>query len=556
MRNTTALLLSLLLLSCQPSSDFFDVVILNGRIVDGTGNPWYVGDVGIRADRITAIGKLSGKPAKRTIDAAGKIVAPGFIDMLGQSELTLLVDGRAMSKISQGITTEVTGEGNSAAPVNERILDDTKAIREKYNLNVDWTDFDGYFRRLEQSNSAINLATFVGATQVRRYVVGLDDRPTTQEELEEMKLLIRRAMEHGALGLSTSLIYAPATFAKTEELIELAKVAAEYGGIYASHIRDEGNKETEALYEAADIGRAAKIPVEIWHLKVAGKQNWGKMVSVVRLIEQHRSQGIDMTANVYPYPASGTRLSSRIPVWAHDGGVNKLLERLTDPPTRKKIREEVLGMKPGTDNSFAATGPEGILIAGVGKPELKEYEGKRLSEIARSAKKHPVDAMIDLLIADSARTSAIFFSMNEEDVRMAMAQSWVSFCTDGGQRAADGPLSEGKPHPRAYGSFPRILGNYVREIKLFALEDAVRKMTSLPAQRVGLKERGLLKPSFFADIVIFDATTVTDKATFEQPHQYSEGINVVLVNGQPVWEDGKFAGNYPGRVLRGPGYRK
>ncbi len=556
MRNFLVLTALVLVASCQPSSDLYDVLIVNGKIVDGTGNPWYYGDIGIRGEKVVAVGKLAGKHAKRVIDASGKIVSPGFIDMLGQSELTLLVDGRAMSKISQGITTEVTGEGNSAAPVNERILQDMKAFREKYSLVVDWTDLDGYFHRLETSKSAINLATFVGATQVRRYVVGLDDRAPTEVELAQMKELVRQAMMQGALGLSTSLIYAPAAFAKIDELIELAKVAAEFGGIYISHIRDEGNKEVEAIYEAADIARGAKLPVEIWHLKVAGKQNWGKMVSIVRLIEQHRQQGIDMTANIYPYPASGTSLSSRIPVWAHDGGVEKLLARLQDPATRKKIRDEVLGMAPGTDNAFAATGPEGILIAGINNPELKHYEGKRLNEIARSMKKHPVDMMIDLIVADSARTSAIFFSMNEEDVQMAMAQPWVSFCTDGGQQALDGPLTEGKPHPRAYGSFPRILGKYVGEQKLLPLEEAIRKMTSLPAQRAGLKERGLLKEGFYADVVVFDPTVVKDKATFEIPHQYSEGIEVVLVNGQPVWQEGKFAGNYPGKALRGPGYKR
>jgi len=466
------------------------------------------------------------------------------------------VDGRAMSKISQGVTTEITGEGGSAAPMNERTIAGMKSWMDRYNKRIDWTDFEGYFRTLEKSKTAINLATFVGATQVREHVVGLDDRAPTAEELAEMKRLVRTAMQQGALGLSTSLIYAPATFAKTDELIELASVVREFGGIYVSHIRDEGNKEVEALYEAADIARANSIPVEIWHLKVAGKQNWGKMASIVDLINRQRDQGIDMTADVYPYPASGTSLSSRIPSWAHDGGDAKLLERLLDPATRKKIKNEVMGMTPGTDNAFAATGPDGILIASASNPELKRYEGKRLSEIAREWKRDPVDAMIDFLIKDSLRTGGVFFSMNEEDVRMAIAQPWTSFCTDGSAYATDGPLSGGKPHPRAYGTFPRILGRYVREAKLLSLEEAVRKMTSLPAQRVGLRERGILKAGFYADVVVFDPTTVIDKATFENPHQYSEGIQLVLVNGQPVWREGTFAGNLPGRVLRGPGYRR
>lgn len=553
--NRFFLFASIILISCQPASDSYDILLKNGTVVDGTGNPWFKADVGIKGDRIVAIGSLRNASAKTVLDASGRIVCPGFIDMLGQSEFRLLVDGRAMSKISQGVTTEITGEGGSAAPLNERIIEGMKPWMVRYNQQIDWADFEGYFRRLEQSRTAINIATFVGATQVREYVVGLDDRAPTPEELAEMKRLVRVAMEQGAIGLSTSLIYAPATFAETGELIELASVVKEFGGIYATHMRDEGDKLTQALYEAADIGRANSLPVEIWHLKVAGKHNWGKMASVVNLINQHRNQGIDISANIYPYPASGTSLSSRIPSWAHDGGDAKLLERLSDPATRKKIRNEVAGMTPGTDNSFAATGPEGILIASVGNPDLKQYEGKRLSEIAKEWRMDPVDAMIDLLVRDSLRTGGIFFSMNEEDVRMAAAQPWTSFCTDGGALATDGPLSTGKPHPRAYGTFPRILGRYVREAKLLSLEDAIRKMTSLPAQRVGLKDRGILKAGFFADVVVFDPTTIIDKATFESPHQYSEGIQLVLVNGQIVWNEGVFAGNFPGRVLKGPGFR-
>lgn len=546
-----------LLSSCQIlDQQRFDIIIYNGKIVDGTGNPWYYGDVGIRGETIVEIGKLKDRKAKRKIDAAGKIVTPGFIDMLGQSSLTLLVDNRAMSKISQGITTEITGEGTSAAPVNEKTLKDMQSFIEKYQLLIDWKDLDGYFKRLEASKSAINLATFIGATQVRKYVMGSDDRKPTAEELEEMKNFIRAGMKDGALGLSTSLIYAPAVFSTTEELIALAKVASEEGGIYITHLRDEGNNIVQSIHEAADISRGADIPVEIWHLKVSGKQNWGKMHTITALINDLRAQGLDITADVYPYPASSTSLDSRIPSWVHDGGRSKLVERLLDIPTRTKIRNEMLGRNSGSDNSFGSTGPDGILIAGVYNNELKRYEGKRLSEIAKIWNKEPVDMLLDLLIADSARTSAVFFSMSEEDVRMAMAQPWISFCTDGGQRATDGPLSDGKPHPRAYGSFTKILGRYVREEKLLSLEDAVRKMTSLPANRVGLKGRGVLKPGYFADIVIFDPSTVLDKATFEDPHQYSVGIDFVFVNGSAVWEEGKFTGNLPGKVLRGPGYSR
>ncbi len=549
------LLIGLLLAGCKPSGQSFDTLIVNGTIVDGTGNPWRIGDVGITGDRIVAMGTLRDATADRIIDAKGKVVAPGFIDMLGQSGLSLLIDNRAMSKISQGITTEISGEGSSVAPVNQAILEEMKGYMSRHNLAVDWKDFDGYFRRLESHGTAINFASFVGATQVREYVIGFGSRPPSPAELEEMKKLVREAMQQGALGLASSLIYAPASYAETAELIELARAASEYGGIYITHLRDEGSKIVEALLEATDIGRTAGLPVEVWHLKVAGKKNWGRMFEIVQLIENQRAQGLDMTADVYPYAASSTSLSSRVPGWVHDGGSAMFLQRLMDPPTRQNIRAEMLDAGPGVDNSFASTGPEGILIAGVVNPTLKQYEGKFLSDIAASWNKEPIDMMLDILVADSGRTGAVFFSMSEQDVQVALAQSWTGFCTDAGQRAVDGPLSEGKPHPRAYGSFPRILGHYVREERLIPLEEAIRKMTSLPANRVGLLDRGVLRPGMFADVVIFDPATVTDRATFEQPHQYSEGIEQVFVNGVLVWEGGAHTGALPGRALRGPGYR-
>jgi dihydroorotase/N-acyl-D-amino-acid deacylase len=425
----------------------------------------------------------------------------------------------------------------------------------RHNISVDWKDFDGYFRRLETHGTAINLGSFVGATQVRKYVIGFGSREPSQEELSEMKELVREAMQQGALGLSTSLIYAPATYAKTDELMELARGAAEYGGIYITHLRDEGSNIIEALLEATDIGRNAGLPVEVWHLKVAGKKNWGRMFEIVGMIESQRAQGLDITADVYPYPASSTGLSSRVPSWVHDGGGEMFLARLMDPPTRQNIRSEMIGAGSGVDNSFASTGPEGILIASVINPDLKQYEGMRLSEIAASWNKEPIDMMLDILVADSGRTGAVFFSMSEQDVQMALAQSWTSFCTDAGQRAIDGPLSQGKPHPRAYGSFPRILGKYVRQERLLPIEEAIRSMTSLPAGRVGIQDRGILRPGMFADVVIFDPHTVIDKATFENPHQYSEGIEHVFVNGQIVWENGAHTGALPGKVLRGPGWR-
>jgi len=538
-------------LSCQPSPEGpYDILIHNGKIVDGTGNPWYEADIGIYSDRIIAIGKLDAKIAKRVIDAKGKVVAPGFIDMLGQSDYSILVDNRAMSKISQGITTELIGEGGSAAPVNDKTLAEMKSYLEKRKLTVDWKDFEGYFTRLERNRSAINLASFVGAAQVRAYVVGYENRQPTPEELDQMRDLVRKAMQQGALGLSSALEYTPDMYATTLELIELAKVASEYGGIYISHIRDEEDRIIEALLEAADIGRAAKIPVEIWHLKVAEKQNWGRMPEVIRLIQQHRDQGIDMTADQYPYIAFSNALSAPIPGWAQEGGTAKLLERLGDRATRARIRKELETRNRSTGLDF-----QGMLISSVSNRNLKQWEGKRLTEVAAAWKKDPYETMFDFILADSARTGRVAFAMNEQDLQMGMAQPWTSFCTDGSALATDGPLHEGKPHPRAYGSFPRILARYVREDKLLAFEEAIRKMSSLPAQRVGLRERGILKPGFYADVVVFDPETVTDKATFEDPHQYSEGISVVLVNGKPVWEEGKFTGNLPGKVLRGPGYK-
>jgi dihydroorotase/N-acyl-D-amino-acid deacylase len=538
-------------LSCQPSPQGpYDILIHNGKIVDGTGNPWYEGDIAIYGEKILAVGKLDAKIAKRVIDAAGKVVAPGFIDMLGQSEYSILIDNRAMSKISQGITTEINGEGESAAPVNEKILNEMKSYLQKNKLTVDWKDFEGYFARVEHHKSAINLASYIGATQVRAYVIGYDNREPTPEELDKMKLLVREAMQQGALGLSSSLEYTPAMYAKTLELIELAKVAAEFGGIYVTHLRDEEDRIVEAILEAADIARAARIPVEIWHLKVAEKPNWGKMPQIVQLIQQHRNQGIDMTADQYPYIAFSNSLSSPIPGWAQEGGTEKLLQRLKDPDVRKRVRNELAATNRNKGVDF-----NGIMISSVTNPDLKQWEGKRLTEVATAWKKDPYNTMFDFILADSARTARVAFAMTEEDLKMGMAQHWVSFCTDANARATDGPLYEGKPHPRAYGSFPRILAKYVRQDKLLSLEDAVRKMTSLPAQRVGLKERGILKPGFYADVVIFDPASVTDKATFENPHQYSEGVSLVLVNGKPVWEDGKFTGNLPGKILRGPGYR-
>ncbi len=552
-----SILLSLVVVLLAPSCSFFekdfDVLIVNGRIVDGTGNSWYRADVGIKGDRIVEIGRLSERSARETIDATGKVVSPGFIDMLGWSGMSILVDGRAMSKISQGITTEVIGEGTSPAPVTGHVVEGRMSWHERYGVEDTWRDLNGYFTTLEKRGSAINIASFVGATQVRIAVLGHEDKQPTDEELERMNDLVREAMEQGALGVGTSLIYTPAAYATTQELIELTKVAAEYGGMYISHIRDEGdeNRQVAALYEAADIAKAADCPVEIWHLKVAGRNNWGRMVDVVSLIHQFRSEGLDMTADVYPYIASSNPLDASLPTWAQDGGRDSLLARLQDPELVARMEGEMRKLYGGAGIPFGD-----VMIAEVRNEDLRPYEGKTLLQVASEWNMGPYEAMFEFIRRDSARTGRVTFSMSEPDLRMAMAQPWTSICTDASLKATDGVFSDGKPHPRAYGSMTRVLGRYVRESKILTLEDAVRKMTSQPAQRVGLKGRGLLKPGFYADVVVFDPETVIDRATFVDPHQYSVGIEHVFVNGTAVWQDGEFAGNFPGRGLRGPGWKK
>jgi len=535
----------------------FDVVIMNGRIVDGSGNPWFVGDVGIKGDRIAGVGHLGATRAVRRIDASGLVVAPGFIDMLGQSEYNLLIDPRAESKVFQGVTTEVTGEGGSIAPLNDYIIDENKPLFDHFKLTVDWTTLSGYFDRLDRSRSAINLATYVGATQVRQYVLRDENRAPTRAELEQMRSLVAAAMEDGAVGLSTSLIYAPAFYAKTEELIELAKVAARYGGVYATHMRNEGDSEMQALDEAFRIGREAHIPVEIFHLKVSGKQNWGKMQDVVKKIEGARASGIDVTADQYPYVAGATSLGASIPPWVHEGGNGQFIARLKDPATRQKIKGEMRVLSDKWENLYMDVGGgEGILVAGVLNRDLAQYEGKRISEVAQMmGKSDDIDALMDLVIADNGQTGAIYFMASEDDVKLALRQPWVSVGTDHEEVATTGPLSEGNAHPRGYGSFPRILGRYVRDEHLLTLEAAIRKMTSLAANRVHLADRGLLKPGFFADIAIFDPEQIHDVATFEKPNRLSVGIRYVMVNGKLVIDSGKQTQALPGRPLRGQGYR-
>jgi len=542
----------------QGSAAPYDLVIVNGHVIDGTGSPWYAADVAIRDGRIAAIGRLAGAAAKQTIDAQGKIVAPGFIDMLGQSELTVLVEPTLPSKIFQGITTEITGEGGSAAPLNDAIVKADKVDYDHLKITPDWRSWREYFARVEKQGIGINMAHYVGATQVRRMVLGDADKQPTPVELDRMKALVREAMEQGAVGLSTSLQYSPAPYAKTEELIALAAEASRYGGIYASHMRSEAGAVLEALDEAIRIGREARIPVEIWHVKAAGKRNWGRMKDIVAKIEQARRDGVDITADTYAYPAWFNSFSAFIPPWAHDGGDEKLLERLKDPQARARIRADMLASDDkGWDNEWQEIpGPEAVLIGAVQNPELASIQGKTLADVAQLWKMDPIDTVCEILIKDHAFTYVAVFGMSEPDVALAVQQPWVSFNNDSQGTAPTGLLGQEHPHPRAYGTFPRVIRKYVREDKLLSLEEAIRKMSSLPAQKMRLADRGVVKAGMWADLVVFDAATVTDKATFAQPNQLSVGMDYVLVNGIPVIAAGQATGARPGKVLRGPGARR
>ena len=547
-----ALLLTAAQLPAQSAS--FDIVITNGHIIDGTGSPWYSGDVGIHDGKIAGIGNLADAPRKRTIDAAGKVVAPGFIDMLGQSELTILVDPRLPSKIFQGITTEITGEGNSIAPLNDAIIQTDLAGYEHYHITPDWRTFRQYFARLEKQGIGINIASYVGATQVRRMVLGDDDVQPNPMQLEQMKSLVRDAMKDGTVGVSSALEYAPAPYAKTDELIALAAEGGKFGGVYATHMRNESDTVLEAIDEALRIGREAHVPVEIWHIKVAGKNNWGSMPQVVAKVNAARAAGADVTADTYAYTAWFNDFSAFVPPWAHDGGTSKLVERLKDPATRRRIRKDMLTPSKSWDNEWQEVpGPQAIMICVVQNPKLLPLQGKRLSEVAKLWREDPIDTLLDFLIQDPAADVAVF-GMSERDVKLALQQPWVSIDNDSSGTSPDGVLGQEHPHPRAYGTFPRILHKYVREEKVLSLPDAIRKFSALPAQRMRLTDRGVLKSGMWADVVIFDPATVRDLATFDNPNQLSKGMEYVLVNGVPVIDNGKMTGTLPGKVLRGQGY--
>jgi len=541
--------------NANPVPAGFDIIITHGHIIDGTGSPWYEGDMGIKDGRIAAIGNLSSVPRKQTVDAHGMVVAPGFIDMLGQSEYTILADPRLPSKIFQGITTEITGEGDSVAPVNEAILKENQANYAHLGITHDWRDYQTYFARLRKQGIGINVGDYVGAATVREMVLGYGNRAPSVDELKRMQALVAHAMQQGALGLSTALQYPPAPYAHTEELIALAQTAAQFGGIYATHMRSEGDGEMAALEETFRIGKEAHIPIEIFHLKASGKSNWGSAPRVIHAIEAARAQGIDVTADTYAYTAWQNSFSAFIPPWAHDGGNAALIVRLKDPAMRARIRQEMITPSNEWDNEWLAiNGPQDILITAVINKQLMRYQGKRVSEIADEWHEDPIDTICDFLIRDQAGSSVAVFGMDEPDVRLILQQPWVAIDNDAAGASTEGILSHEHPHPRAFGTFPRILRKYVHDEHLLTLSDAIRKFSSLPAQREHLADRGVLKLGMWADVVVFDPNTIQDEATYEDPNRLSVGMQYVLVNGVPVISQGKMTGALPGQILHGPGY--
>lgn len=529
----------------------YDVLIRNGRIVDGSGNPWYFGAVAIRGDRIVAVGRLPDATAKRVIDAQGKIVAPGFIDLHSHSDFTLLVDGNAQSKIRQGVTTEILGESASAGPVEGPAIAERQQALARMGLQLNWRSLGEYFARLEQQGISVNVASYVASGQLWMDVIGNRNRRPTASELERMEVLVEQAMREGALGLSSGLIYPPDRYFTTEELVRLASVAARYGGIYTAHIRGEGNHVLAAVDEAITIGRQAHLPVHILHLKVAGQPNWGRMGEVVRRIDQARAAGVDVTADVYPYIAAQTDLHMCLPPRLLEGTSEELVARLRDPAVRAELRRELAPGAPGWVGSQVqeASGWHGVMVGSVHEEADRQYQGLRMDEVARRMGEDPVDALCDLLIREGGSAGAIYFLMNEADVRLALQQPWVGIGSDGSAVNSEMPFAQ-FPHPRFYGTFPRVLARYVREQGVLSLPEAIRKMTSLPAQIVGLSDRGLLRPGMAADVVIFDPDRIEDRATFQQPRQYPVGVEYVLVNGQVVIEGGRHTGARPGRVLR------
>jgi dihydroorotase/N-acyl-D-amino-acid deacylase len=533
----------------------YDFIISGAHIVDGTGAPWVSGDIGISGDRIVAIGDLNKASARKRLDARGLFVSPGFIDLQGQSEFNVLVDNRAASKITQGVTTEITGEGTSIAPVNDRMKRENEEVAKKYGVSLDWSTLDEYFQHFERTKSAINLGTFVGAGGVRNYVMGTVNRPASPAELDQMRQLVSQAMQDGAFGISTALEYVPDTFATTDEIVELAKVARQYGGVYFTHQRSETDAIFASLDEVFSISRRANISTTIWHLKTAYRENFGKMPEVLRRIEAARAQGIDVAASVYPYTRASNGLVASFPPWVSEGGIDQMIARFKDPVQRARIKKEMDQPSTTWENEWLGSGGDGsgIMLVGLLSPELAKYEGMTLQEIGHQLNKDPKDVAMEIVIADHGHTGQVISVMDEADVQIAVANPVVSFGSDSEAQAEDGPLSKSKAHPRAFGTFPRVLHQYVGEQHSMRLEEAVRKMTSLAASRVGLMDRGILRPGAFADITVFDPKAICDVATFNDPMHYSVGVRFVFVNGRPVVWEGTITEERPGRPLRGPG---
>ncbi len=552
-------LLSLLglLTACTGKKEGFDTIIRNGMVYDGNGGEPFKADIGIRHDSIAFIGDLSNAHAKKEVDAKGNAVAPGFINMLSWATETLIEDGRSQSDLRQGVTLEVFGEGWSMGPLNETLKKQQQESQGDIKYNVGWNTLGEYLQFLEKKGVSTNIASFVGATTVRMHVIGEDNRAPTPAELDSMKMLVKQAMEEGAMGVGTSLIYPPAFFAKTEELIELCKVAASYGGSYISHMRSEGDKLYESLEELITIAREAKIHAEVYHLKAAGKDNWNKMDSVIRRIERARQEGQDITANMYTYIAGGTGLTATMPPTLQDGGFDKLWKRLQDPAVRASLKKEMNTKTDQWENFFYGVGtPENILVVGFKQDSLKKYTGKTLGVIAKIMGKSPEETAMDLIIRDSTRVECIYFLMDENNVRKQVPLPWLSFGSDEGSYTNEGVFLKSMAHPRAYGNFTRVLGRYSRDEKLLTLAEAIRKLSKLPAVNLRIKNRGELKTGNFADIVIFDPARVKDNASFEKPHQYAEGIMHVWVNGVQVLSEGNHTGATPGRFVKGPGWKQ
>jgi N-acyl-D-amino-acid deacylase len=543
--------------SPSPSPEDFDVIIKGGTVYDGTGAEPRQADVAIRGDRIAGIGDFKSARAKNVIDAKGLAVAPGFINMLSWSTQSLIQDGRSQSEIREGVTTEIMGEGESMGPVNDRVREHMLRTQADIKYDIKWNTLAEYLQYLEKRGISCNVASFLGATTVREYVIGFENKDPTPEQLDQMRELVRKEMEAGALGIGTSLIYPPAFYSKTEELIALCKVAAKYQGKYISHMRSEGNRLLDAVDELVRISREAGIPAEVYHIKAAGKQNWNRLDDLLSRIEAAQKEGLKITADMYAYTAAGTGLDACLPPWTEDGGYPALFKRLRDPVTREKIAAEVSKDSDEWENLYIGAGsPDKILLFGFKSEKLKPLTGKSLAEVAKTRGKDPITTIIDLIAEDESRIDTIYFLMSEENVKKELAKPWISFGSDEASQAPEGPFLKSNPHPRAYGNFARVLGKYVRDEKVIPMNEAIRRLSGLPATNLGLDHRGFLKEGMFADVVVFDPATISDRATFEKPHQYAVGMKHVFVNGGQVIKDGDHTGAKPGRALWGPGKTK